>query len=202
MYHCLKFNNLNISVKTNTLVILAKSHNPTLVSDSFFKEAGIIMDSREINPNNKIITPALTQIQFLSGVNFNLDSERLVITGTYGKEPFEVGQKYCNALGFIKSNAIGINFDLDVTDYDFKTWFDRVSVSAHIANQIKFTKNYNNRPICNITVVRETATSAKLQINYHYQFEGEPLKDLDLDFVEEWDNNFDRTNRSMGLIFN
>ena len=67
------------TIINNSVVILASSHNPTLISDVFLIESGMISDIKEIVPQNKFITPGYTQLTFTSGVNFTLEPNRLVI---------------------------------------------------------------------------------------------------------------------------
>ncbi len=175
-------------IKSNSLIILARSHNPTLVSDHFLLSSGIISDVKEINPNNKIITPAITQIQLLSGTQITLDQDRLNITSPEGKEPYTLGEKYCKSLSFIRATAIGINYDIVITDFDFKKWFDRVRVSDLTPNQFKFARSFKNK-IANITVSRDTDISANFQFNFHYPVEDKTLGQLGMKFVYEWEEN-------------
>lgn len=185
---------------SNSLVILARSHNPTLVSDYFLKDVGIISDIQEINPNNKLITPAVTQIQLISGITINLDADKLFIGGKEGKDPFELGMKYCKALPFIRATAIGINFDVQVLEFDFKKWFGRLQIKELEPNLIKYVKHLGHC-LSNITVNKETDISSFIQFNFHYQVKNKPLKEVELDFIYEWEKNLKNTEEIISDMF-
>ena len=113
---------------SDSVVLIARSHNPTLVSDYFLTTSGIIKDVGEIVPETKIITAPLTQIELLSGTKISLDQERLNIISPSGKQACAMVQAYCKALPYIKGSAIGINFDMDIL---------RPSLTGYPSSQMK-----------------------------------------------------------------
>lgn len=183
---------MQTELKTNTIVILARSHNPTLISDAFLIDSNIISSVEEINPNNRIITPAFTQIQFISGTKMILEAEKLIISGAPGKDPYEKASAYCNALGYIKGEALGINFDYLVQDKLINDWFNNRKIKNYSVKEIKLELIEKTYKI-NISVLKETDISCKVTFNFHYDIKDKMLKYLELDFVKEWLQNRDKS---------
>ena len=192
---------LKVNYISNSFVLVARSHNPTLISDYFLTRSGIIKDIKEINPATKIITPPLTQIELLSGTKISLDQERLNITSPLGKEPYSMANAYCKALPYIRGIAIGINFDVDILEYNFKSFFGALSIDSNKANTIRYTRNLGHK-LCNITVNMITDQYSKVNFNFHYDYSDPgPIGEIDLPFENEWSDNRQVVTTVIGEIF-
>ncbi|MEM6522748.1 MAG: hypothetical protein AAGF85_05020 [Bacteroidota bacterium] len=180
---------MKYTIDSNSVVVVAKSHNPTLISDDFLVKSGIIKDAEEINKNNRIITPAMSNIQLLSGVNIQLDAERLVIVGQNNDEPFRIASSYCNTLTFIRASALGLNFDLTIDQYDVQKWFNKFNFRDIKADQVRLVKRFDRKK-CIITITKITDASCKAQFNFHYGYkELVTLDGLGVNFIEEGKKN-------------
>lgn len=162
-------------------------HNPSLISDSFLLDTGIIKDLKDLKREGYIITPAVSQILFTDGTQLTLDQTRLTVTSALGSTPFEKGQSYCRHLPFIKATGIGINFDVNVQDFDFKKWFGKFQVSSDsTCVEIKIRYRTNG----NITLTYTGENRGKAMFNFHYDHNN-VLANLKLDFVDEWKKNYE-----------
>ena len=148
---------LEIKQLNYSLVIIGNSHNPTVITDYFLKESGIVDDPmKDIDRNNYLVTPAVTQLTIRGRSSIVVEPNRLNIQSNDPSEPFIVGQRYCNTLKFIIGSAIGLNFEILVEKFDFDKWF----ASKPQSNQMGLTVrsiDYNMKleeGLCNIKVTK------------------------------------------------
>lgn len=171
--------------KNNSLVILAKEHSPSILTDSFLIKSGICEDLINLKADQNILTSHFSQIVFENGLTIILDPNRFAVTSDLSDEPFVIGQKYCKAVNLLVGYAVGINFDVEIGEYDVQGWFHKLSKNGNECVEIKY-KSGN----CNITLKRINNTSALVNFNFHYDLiETETLGDIKLNFVEEWTKN-------------
>ena len=110
-------------------------------------------------------------------------------------------QAYCQALPYIKGSAIGINFDMDIVEYDFKGFFAALSIESNEAYTIRYRRNLGHK-LCNITVTKITDQRAKVDFNFHYGYtETVPIGEIDLPFEKEWEENQQLVTNVLGEIF-
>lgn len=179
---------MNITYTSNSLVVVATTHNPSVISESFLLKSGIIETADELSLENMIISPQFSFIEFKDGVNLQIDFGRLAISSPMSHRPYELGQKYCAALKHINGSAVGINFDLEVTDYDFESWFQKYNLDESVlCLELKFKLDN-----CIVAVKRMSTMLCSLNFNFHYDLDAnESLGDLKLDLVQEWRKNKD-----------
>lgn len=172
---------------SNSLVIIANDHNPTLISDSFLIKSKIIEKPEEIDRNSVVLTPVFARLTIIDKADIELDPKRLAITSrSLSKHPFLIGQKYCKALEYIKGKAIGINFDLSISNYNFLDWFNQRNAFDK-AKCVEAKYSYKN---CNATVIYKNEDNAIVKFNFHYSLKpNSMLSEIKLDFKEEWKNN-------------
>jgi hypothetical protein len=174
---------VNISFLSNTLVVLADSHNPSILRESFLVKSKMIRSVGEIKQDSQFLTPAISQVQLTDGCQITLDQSRLVITSQLGPYPYAKGNSYCAELKYINGTAIGINFDVTINEYNVKKWFAQFDKGD--AGCIEIKLKLEN---CNVVVTMVDENSAKLLFNFHYDTR-HPLGDLKIDLEKEWEKN-------------
>ncbi len=178
---------MKLKVKNNSLVIIAQTHNPTLLSEGFLQKVDIIESFDDINQNSLIITPPFSQFSFKNGTQFELSLDRLKIESKYDKFPFEVGLKYIKGLPHIKCKAIGINFDVIVSEFEFDKIVNNISkINNSKINSIKYALTCDDN-ICNIDVNRDK-NNMKLRFNFHYEI-NKTFDEIEMNFITEWEKN-------------
>lgn len=173
-------------------------HNPSLISDSFLLKTKIIEDLSELKREGYIITPAVSQILFADGSQLTLDQNRLTVTSPLGQSPFVRGQRYCAELPYVKATAIGINFAVNLKEFDFEKWFERLKITAgSTCLEVKVLYQSN----CFITLTYTGPHTAKAVFNFHYDHKN-VLGELKLDFVHEWEKNHNSVKQFIQSAFN
>jgi hypothetical protein len=178
-----KFNLIN-----NSVVIVAASHNPSLMSKAFLNKAEIVSDFAQIDENSLIITPALSQMLFKNGTSLQLDPDRLAVTSPADSaEAAQLVQKYCKTLPFIRATAVGINFAYTVTDYDFAAWFAEMK-------QLKFNGAHLHSvdivfPVeqisCNVKIAMTNSTQGAVTFNFHRELPLLAIGEFDFSMVDK-----------------
>lgn len=175
----------------NSVVILAQSHNPTLLSDYFLLKAGIIDDINKINREHFLVTPAFSRVILSNGTLLEIEPERFKIEGNFGIDIPTKGMFYFKSLPYIRCKAVGINFHTLVSDFDFKKFFSKFSFDDNISvNSIKYKYQVNNL-IVNIESLFLTDDSCRFNFNFHYSFNDKTFEEITLDFIKEWEQNKD-----------
>lgn len=177
---------MNITINKYSLVIRGNIHNPTVISETFFLKSGIVSDVEEIDRAKLIITPALCQVIFRNNIQFIVEPNTLNISGPDPKIAFEIGNKYCSNLGYIKSIAVGLNFEFEVENFDFENWFLPFNISDYKKCEVKavdFTFSANSTTVANVTVIKKSISNALIRFNYHTDTKNTILSELNIDFV-------------------
>lgn len=182
---------MTFDLDINSCVILGENHNPSLMSDHFLKKSGIVSGPDEINRAQLFITPALSQIFFTNNTRMTVDPNRVVFEGPAGADPFQKADKYCSALGYIKTSRMGINFHYNILAYDFKKWFDGFSINPKYRMQgVKYLFEHDdNKNICNVTMeFGQDKSSGRINLNYEYDLGNEQvLGEIKMALVKEWE---------------
>lgn len=184
-------------INSNSFVVIANTHNPSVLSESFLLKSGIISDLQEIKQDSLIITPQFSQIILLNDDTIQLDSGRLNIVSKFSDRPYIMGQKYCKSLEHVKGSAIGVNFEVQLTDYDFDEWFKINKNDADIKCVEKKFRYLN----CNITIKHLSTNTVSLNFNFHYDLDNSVLGDIELDFKSEWNQNQNKIDLFIEKVF-
>lgn len=179
---------MKTNLKNNSIVIIAISHNPSIISDFFLIKSNMIQSVEELEKNNVIITPAFSQVVFKDGTNIQLDNSRLNISSNNIEKATTLAVKYCNSLPFIKCNAIGLNFEFNLSEFDFDKWFYHKQAANYkntLVKGIDLTFRVSNKINATVKVVKESNTSAAISFNFHSEFSDIPLSEIDYDFNAE-----------------
>lgn len=171
----------DLTPTTNSIVILAVSHNPTLVSESFFKDSKIIVNFDDVDRSSMFITPLASQVRLKDGTSLMLDNSKLnIISNIESKDaPFLMAKNYCSALPYIKCRAVGINFEyvsnleINLGKLIASLEFDQVKTKS-----IDFTFPSRMGYKCNVKV-----DSKKIAFNHHRDYSSVPLSQIDSDFL-------------------
>jgi len=143
-------------------VLQAQSHNPTIINPDWLKKHGIVPESWVVD-QPLIITPALAQIHFDSGVNIVLQAQKLIVTAAGNDSELQakaasVVQQYAETLPHIPFQGLGHNAKagLEVPD-SHKALLDLVGNSLDldapaVSASVKATYNDINGAVRNVTI--------------------------------------------------
>lgn len=146
--------------------------------------------------SSMVLTPAFSQVAFKDSSTIGIDLNRLVIASPQGPGPFIKGQRYCDALKYIKGTAVGINFDAMVMEFDSKRWFEKYAMKELACIELKFKLKD-----CTIQVLQGD-NSIRITFNYHYNLAPYTLLgDIKIDFVREWEHNLAEAHRVINELF-
>lgn len=170
-------------LKTNSIVILASSHNPTLVSETFFKKTGIIENFDDVDKTSLFITPLGSQIRLKDGTVFMLDNNKLNIVSqviTSKDTPFMMAKNYCMALPYIKCRAIGINFEYEANgDIVLEKLISSLEFDGIKTKSIDFTFPSHSEHVCNVKL-----NEKKIIFNHHKNYSNVTFEQVDKNFID------------------
>lgn len=176
---------MKITHNIYSIVIRGNSHNPTVISDMFLLKTGIISDESEIDRNKLIVTPALFQANLKGNTNLMVETNSLNISSQDFNSPYDIAKKYCDNLKFIKSTAIGINFDITVAEYDFDSYFNKYNnISYNNSTVVSVVHNFDadSNTIANVTIHKQSESKSLFRFNFHRNTPSILLGDLNVDF--------------------
>lgn len=169
-----------------SIVIRGNSHNPTVLSELFLIKSGIIIDENEIDRNKLIITPALFKANIKGKTNIIVEPNSLSVSSIEFDKPFDIANKYCNNLRFIKANAIGINFDVEIDEYDSDLFFkplNTISFMQGAVNSFSYQFLADENTVCNVTLFRKDKLTSIIKFNFHQNIPNIILGELGIDFL-------------------
>lgn len=180
----------------NSVVLLCENHNPSLLTDTFLKKAGIISKDNNIIPNSYILTPALSTIKINNKDNITttitLDPNTMKIEGS-GKQPVEFAHSYCENLPNIVGRAYGINFIVHLPMSDYIEWFNSHKISKYKDIEIVKVGYSFNVPngVANINLEKklEKKNVLQVQFNFHYELNKRTIGEIDKLF-EKYEKNY------------
>lgn len=98
-----------------SIVVLAESHNPSILHPSFLSSQSIVPASWSVT-EHPICTPAFAAVKYTSGVHFLVETSKLQVIDTSPPEDLATSEvasiacKYLGALPHVPFKAVGINF--------------------------------------------------------------------------------------------
>lgn len=72
---------MSLRLSQVTIVILANSHNPSILHPSFLESQGIVTD-RAFDPAGVFTTPAVSRVLYGDGLEFTMQTDRLQVSAT------------------------------------------------------------------------------------------------------------------------
>jgi len=106
---------VKIEILNTSVVILAKSHNPTILHPSFLASQGIVPPDWEV-AEQPISTPVFGMVKYKNGIVFNVQENKFQVgqndlRGNIGAcQVPALAYKYVQKLPHVKYHAVGINF--------------------------------------------------------------------------------------------
>lgn len=177
---------MKYTFNTYSIVIRGNSHNPTVLSELFLLKSGIITDETEIDRNKLIITPALFQANIKGKTNIIVEPNSLNISSIEFEKPFDFATRYCNNLKYIKANAVGCNFDVEVEEFNFDLLFkpfNTISFRQGAVSSFSYQFLADENTVCNVTLLRKDKLSSIIKFNFHRNISNVILGDLGIDFL-------------------
>lgn len=188
-------------IVNNSVVILAESHNPTVLSEGFLITSKIISDYEEVNSGSIIISPPFSKVNFTNGTKMIIELHRMKIESKEGIDPFKKAEKYLNALPHIKCVAIGFNYNYQISSSSLIDWFDKFNYGKLIANGIKFVYVHEKIEV-NVVVSKSNDNIGNVEFNFHYKFNKEPFGNIKFDFGKKYIDNKDIANSIINELMN
>jgi hypothetical protein len=176
-----------IDIINNSVVIIAKFHNPTILSEGFLVTSNLIKDYKEVNRDSIIITPPLSNVRFTNGTNMVIELERMRIESKGSNDAALKAESYFQALPHIKCKAVGINFLYNRKDPAITKWFSKHNIGSQQSIGMKFVRVINEQQRINISVNLEKDDNCQVDFNHHYQYGLEPFKDISFPFTKEYE---------------
>lgn len=173
-------------------MIIAGIHNPTVVSSDFFKKIQYIKDTSEIEEDNVIVTPAYSSIVFKNKVVLTLEPDRLEIRGDENSNIEELAEKYCGNLTFIRCRGIGINYNIELTDFDFLKFFEGIKTIIYkdtFTRSVEYRFTVSENRVCNIKLVNVNKEKAFINFNFDLPFNDVMLGEIAINFIEIKNSN-------------
>ena len=183
---------MNERLINKSIVILAAIHNPTVVSENFFERIGYIQDASEIENDNIIITPAFSSIVFKNKVVITLEPEKLEIRSEEQGDIENLAKLYCNNLKFIRCRGVGLNYNLELTEFNTPNYFKNIQTINYkesFVRAIEYRFPFKERNNCNVRIVNTNEEKAFVNFNFNYVFADTMLGELGLDFINEKEAN-------------
>lgn len=173
-------NDIKLELKSVSVVILAKTHNPAIVNPDFLKKNGIVEEDWEMAANYPpLSSPMLASISFKNGVQWQVTPDNCTVREKVEdnfKESYlahECAKKYIGVLEHIPYTAIGQNWHLSVkpAERDMQTWlkthFLKPGDWQSDTEPINFAFGISSppsRPLCSFSL---NAQQSILDCNFH-----------------------------------
>lgn len=100
-----------------SIVVLAATHNPSLLHPSFLANEGIVPKEWEWVPQQSFTTPAVSKVQYVNGLEFIVQPDRLQVVHPGGTVEQIAGSslpdhiaRYLEVLPYVPYTAVGLNF--------------------------------------------------------------------------------------------
>jgi hypothetical protein len=97
-----------------SVVVLAESHNPTILNPDFLKRHGVVPEEAELAAP-AITTPAFSRVAFADGVSLTAEAARMIFSENLIGKPLEeasvprMANRYVELLPHVGYSAVGIN---------------------------------------------------------------------------------------------
>lgn len=107
---------MKLELLSTAVVVLAETHNPSILHPAFLVSQGIIPEDWDI-ADPPICTPMLSIAKFANGITFTVEGNRLVVTEERpGGNPTEsqvadLAVAYSEKLPHVRYKAVGVNFN-------------------------------------------------------------------------------------------
>ncbi|MEW6159370.1 MAG: hypothetical protein AB1813_18240 [Verrucomicrobiota bacterium] len=115
---------MNFVALNYSIVVLAETHNPTILHPAFLAARGIVpVDWKTAEP--PVCTPAISSVKYDIGVVFTAELSKFMVRDNAPKENTslpELATKYVEELPHVHYTAVGINFTGYIECPNAETW--------------------------------------------------------------------------------
>ncbi|MFH1919473.1 MAG: hypothetical protein ABIP48_06255, partial [Planctomycetota bacterium] len=107
---------MELELLNTMVVVLAQSHNPTILHPAFLTAQGIVPEDWEL-AEEPLSTPAFSLAKYTNGISFNVDGSRFIVTeekpaGNPGESTIPgLAIAYVEKLPHVRYKAVGVNFN-------------------------------------------------------------------------------------------
>ncbi len=183
-------------------MLLAQSHNPSIINHDFLKDNGIIGEDWSIS-GHPIITPIVTQIKYEKDIAWQITPDTCGISEKIGIKPhdslslYECAKKYVEVLKHIPYIALGINWQVShALSSDPNEWLKSKFLQSDdlrkeiLTAELMFKLQSKNSSVCTLSVKASNEQGANLVIincNFHFDFQYDTEKvEKILSILENW----------------
>lgn len=145
----------------------------------------MINDVEELDRNNCVFTPSYSRAVLKDGTSIRVESSRMSLVAEKDKL-YDLAIKYCQALPYIKLSGIGINFDIEINDYEFDHLISNKNITVFkdsLIKTIELSFSVNTLTNCNVKLIKGDNSSGSIVLNYHADFDDLPFAEMSFDFI-------------------
>ena len=173
-----------------SIVIVAQSHNPSIVNPDFLKNNGIV--AKNLEPTGQLlITPVVAQIQY-GDIAWAITPERCDIQERVNAKfqksyrVHQCAQKYIEVLQHIPYTALGLNWLVHISlDTDASEWIkskflkDGEQKKEIVGAEFTLKLLPDDLSICSLTVKIPDRSSVIVDSNFHFELKNAEGKTKD-----------------------
>ncbi len=182
------------------VVILAQSHNPSVINHDFLKNHGIVGKDWNLS-GLPITTPIATQIRYEKNIGWQVTPDTCIIAEKIGTKAhnslslYECAKKYVEILQYIPYTALGINWKVShVLNMDPKAWLkfkflkNGSLIKKILTAELAFKLESVDSSICSLVVTTTSEQNKNivlLNCNFHFNVQEERDKSKKISEVLE-----------------
>ena len=193
-------------LRTFSVVVVAKNHNPSLLNPDFLLIRHIVPDGYEL-AEPPITTPPVAIVKYKQGISITVEMEKLqVIETTAGEFPesplaTDIASKYVHTLPHVRYTGVGINWSGFLRKKDPDLWICNRFLSKGpwrddphklVSSVVRLTYDLGNIR-CNLSLASGQIFEEETQIpvvtvdvNYHHDITAYPGDDDVVGVINCW----------------
>ncbi len=179
-----------------TVVIVAQSHNPSIINPDFLKDNGIVDRDWKLVPVPIITTPVVAQISYKDAA-WHVMPDKCIISGKIGindmnnDDIYKCAERYIEVLRHVPYKAIGLNWQVTRKFHsDANRWLHSKFLKAGVWDDdvvlVEFVVRLRleNHAICSLTVkapipqepIHIGMSQVIIDCNFHFDIQDEEQK--------------------------
>ncbi len=177
---------MKFSIDNVTFVLVGNNHNPSIISEYFLVKTGIIKSPEQIERSALIVTPAVSQYVIKGKADIQITPTKLSVSAATDDYSylFDIVNKYCRNLPYIKTTAFGINLAFNIEDYDGQALLNsaqKLPKGASI-NQINCVEVVDKIASMHVSMLGTNIGGFMVTFNHHHEYPEMSLEQLLGDF--------------------